>query len=123
MPVRGIRGATTVSADQPELVLAATVELLQAICKANPDLRSEDLASVWFTVTPDLVSVHPARAAREQGWNEVPLMCAVEIPVPNSLPLCVRVLLHWNTPLTQSEIKHVYLHEAVRLRPDLAQLI
>lgn len=119
MPVRGIRGATTITADQPDLVLAATRELLKAICQANPSLRPADLASAWFTTTSDLVSVHPAKAARELNWVEVPLMCSQEIPVPGSLPLCIRVLLHWNTSLSQAEINHVYLHEAVRLRPDL----
>lgn len=122
MPVRGIRGATTVSADQPDLVLDATRDLLLAICQANPSLHPEDLASAWFTTTPDLVSTYPARAARESlGWAMVPLMCTQEIPVPNGLPRCVRVLLHWNTDLAQSEIKHIYLNEAVRLRPDLVQ--
>ena len=122
MPVRGIRGATTVSADQPDLVLDATRDLLLAICQANPSLHPADLASAWFTTTPDLVSTYPARAARESlGWTGVPLMCTQEIPVPNGLPRCIRVLLHWNTDLAQAEINHVYQNEAVRLRPDLVQ--
>ncbi len=121
MPVRGIRGATTVTADRPELVLAATRELLEAICAANPSLAPADIASVWFTTTADLVSVHPAKAARELGWGGVPLMCSAEIDVPGALPLCVRVLIHWNTALPQADVKHVYLREAVRLRPDLLE--
>ena len=119
MSVRGVRGATTVDHDQAEEILPATRELLQAILQANPTLQPEDLASVIFTTTPDLRSVHPARAARELGWSEVPLMCAQEIPVPGGLPLCIRVLLHWNTELPQSAIQHIYLQEAVRLRPDI----
>jgi chorismate mutase len=90
------------------------------LLKANPTLRLQDLASVVFTVTPDLSSVYPAKAARELGWNEVPLLCTCEIPVPGGLPRIVRVLAHWNTEIPQRSIKHVYLGEAVRLRPDLA---
>ncbi len=119
MSTRGIRGAITVSADQPELILAATQELLGALLRANPALRSEDIASVLFTMTDDLVSVYPALAARQMGWQNVPMMCAREIPVRDSLPLCVRVLIQWNTELAQTAIKPVYLREAVYLRPDL----
>ena len=117
--VRGIRGATTVEADQPDLLLAATQELLEAMITANAGMRPEDVASALFTVTDDLSSVHPALAARKMGWSHVPMMCAREIPVPGSLPRCIRVLVHWNTTSEQKTIKHVYLHEAVRLRPDL----
>ncbi len=121
LAVRGIRGATTVSEDSAGAILAATQELLLAILEANPDLRPTDIASVFFTVTQDLRSVYPARAARDIGWQEVPLMDAQEIPVPGSLPNCIRVLIHWNTNLTQKEIRHVYLRQAVQLRPDLVR--
>jgi len=121
MPVRGIRGAITAEADQPDQVLKAAVQMLQAILAANPTLDPADLASALFTTTPDLISVYPAQAARQMGWTQVPLMCAQEIPVPGSLPLCIRVLLHWNTELPQNQIQHVYLGQAVRLRPDLAK--
>ena len=119
MPLRGIRGATVACQDDPETVLAATRQLLEAILAANPGLVPADLASAWFTVTGDLCSVHPAQAARQMGWAEVPLMCALEIPVPGSLERCIRVLLHWNTPLPQSAIHHIYLGQAAELRPDL----
>jgi chorismate mutase len=119
MAVRGIRGATTSQAEEAS-ILSATRELLSAILKANPSLQTSDIASAWFTVTSDLQLVHPARAARDMGWNEVPLMCASEIDVPGSLCNCVRVLIHWNTDLPQSAVKHVYLHDAVKLRPDLS---
>jgi chorismate mutase len=118
MPVRGIRGATTCQEDAGS-ILAATRELLSAILAANPSLQTTDIASAWFTVTSDLQLVHPAKAARELGWTEVPLMCAREIDVPGSLPHCVRVLIHWNTDLPQSAVKPVYLHDAKELRPDL----
>ena len=119
MPIRGIRGATTVSADDPELILEATRELLEAILQQNEAMEPEDVASALFTVTDDLASTFPAQGARQMGWGLVPMLCAREIPVPNSLPRVIRVLVHWNTELRQNEITHVYLREAVKLRPDL----
>jgi chorismate mutase len=121
MCVRGIRGATTVCEDSAEAILAATRELLLAIQTANPALRPEDIASVFFTATEDLHAAYPAQAARTLGWDEVPLMDAREIPVPGGLPRCVRVMLLWNTDLQQSAVQHVYLHEAAQLRPDLTR--
>lgn len=120
--MRGIRGATTVEKDEREQVSAAVRELLEAILAANPDLRSADIASAIFTVTDDIASVFPAEAARHMGWEDVPMLCTREIPVPGSLPLCVRVLLHWNTEKTSQEIRHVYLRNAKSLRPDWALL-
>ena len=120
MPVRGIRGATVVDQDQAEIVLAATRDLLQAICAANPQLQPDDLASAVFTVTGDLTSIYPAQAARELGWVHVPLLSAREIDVPGGMPRCIRVLLHWNTDLPQTDIQHVYLGAAASLRPDLS---
>jgi len=117
MTIQGIRGANHSPEDTPEAVLAATRELLLAIAEAN-DLNPEDLASIFFTATPDLVSVHPALAARQLGWVEVPLLCAQEIAVPNSLPRVIRVLLHWNTSVPQRDIRHIYLGQAASLRPD-----
>jgi chorismate mutase len=119
MTTRGIRGATTVVADEPELILQATRELLEHIFEENPRIKSEDLGSVLFTMTSDLTSTFPAQAARQMGWGLVPMMCAREISVPGSLPKVIRVLLHWNTETPQAEIKHVYLRDAVKLRPDL----
>ncbi len=119
--MRGVRGATVVSQDQSEAILTATRELLLEILEANPGMRTEDIASALFSVTGDLTSEYPARAAREMGWDQVPLMCTQEIPVPGALPRCIRVLLLWNTELPQSAIRHVYLGEASRLRPDLSR--
>ncbi len=119
MATRGIRGATTVEADHADLILTATQELLNAILKANPGMFPEDVASAIFTVTDDLCSTFPAQAARQMGWSLVPMMCAREIPVPGSLPRAIRVLVHWNTELPQNAITHVYLRDAVKLRPDL----
>ena len=120
MTTRGIRGANNVSEDTPNAILAATRELLLAIVDANPSLYPEDIASIFFTTTHDLCSTHPALAARQLGWVDVPLLCAQEIPVPDSLPRIIRVLLHWNTDDPQREVRHVYLHEASQLRPDVA---
>src|SRR5574338_1716 len=119
MAIRRIRGATTVTADTPDLILRATRELLEEILAANEGMQPEDVSSAIFTVTDDLVSTFPAQAARQMGWELVPMLCAREIPVPDSLPRVIRVLVHWNTEIPQSEIKHVYLREAVKLRPDL----
>ena len=119
MPIRGIRGAITVSADKPDLILQATRELLEEILNENPGMKLEDIGSAWFSVTDDLVSTFPAQGARQMGWGLVPMLCAREIPVPNSLPRVIRVLVHWNTDVPQNEIIHVYLREAVSLRPDL----
>jgi chorismate mutase len=119
MPVRGIRGATTVSRNNRDEILEATREMLATIVEAN-DLDVEDVASAWFTTTPDLNAEFPAVAARQMGWTMIPLMCSHEMSVPGSLPLCVRVLLHVNTDRGVHDIRHVYLREARRLRPDLS---
>jgi len=119
MPTRGIRGATTVPADDAGLILQATRELLEALLEENEGMQPEDVGSATFTVTDDLTATFPAQAAREMGWDMVPMLCAREIPVPGSLPRVIRVLVHWNTEVPQSEIRHVYLHDAVKLRPDL----
>lgn len=119
MPIRGIRGAITVPADDPDLILEATREVLEAILSANESMRPEDVGSAIFTVTEDLNSTFPAQAAREMGWGLVPMICAREIPVPASLPRVIRVLVHWNTEMPQDKIAHVYLRDAVKLRPDL----
>jgi chorismate mutase len=117
--IRGIRGAIQVDEDRPDLIMDATRQLLLAILDENPSLEPEDLASIFFTATTDLTAVHPALAARQLGWQNVPLLCAQEIPVPNSLPRVVRVLAHWNTPLPQDQVRHVYLGATRNLRPDL----
>ena len=116
--MRALRGATTVPRDDAESIYDAVAELIAALCRDNA-LVSDDVISALFTVTPDLVAAFPAEAARRGGWQDVPLLCATEIAVPGSLPCCVRVLLHvtrcWDVPP-----RHVYLHGARVLRPDLA---
>jgi len=117
---RGIRGAITVEANQEETILTATRSLLQRIVTLN-HLATEDIASAIFTATPDLDAAYPARAAREMGWTEVPLLCMQEMVVVESLARCIRVLVHWNTDRSPDQIHHVYLGQARILRPDLAQ--
>jgi chorismate mutase len=115
---RGIRGATSVEANDAEAIVAATRELLACIVTAN-GLAMEDVASAIFTATPDLDTAYPALAAREMGWSDVPLLCMQEMAVVGSLPRCIRVLLLWNTDRSANQVQHVYLHQARVLRPDL----
>lgn len=120
MPCRGVRGATTAEANSAGAILSATRELLTQLIEAN-DLRPEEVTSAIFTVTSDLTTTFPAQAARELGWTDVALLDAQEIAVPGSPTRCIRVLIHWNTARPQSEIVHVYLRDAVVLRPDRAK--
>lgn len=121
MPCRGVRGATTVASNDREEILTATRQLLALMIRLN-GIESSDVASAVFSTTKDLDAEFPALAARQLGWLDVPLLCGHEICVPGSLPLCIRVLLHWNTEKKQSEVEHVYVREANRLRPDLTKL-
>jgi chorismate mutase len=120
MRCQGIRGATTADENTAEAILVATGELLRLLVEAN-GLRQEHVGSAIFTVTPDLTAVFPARAAREMGWTDVPLLCAQEIPVCGDVQRCIRVLVLWNTEKDQSEIVHVYAKGARGLRPDLSR--
>lgn len=120
MAVRAVRGATQVDQDDRDEVLAATAELLQAVLERN-GLSADDLISVLFTATPDLVSEFPAYAARQMGIVDVPLMCASEIAVPGAMPRVLRLLAHVETETDRSEVKHVYLRGAAGLRTDLPQ--
>lgn len=120
MPVRGVRGAITVIKNDKEQILDATRELLETILERNPEMEPDSIASVFFSVTEDLDAVFPAKAARQIGWCMVPLFGSQEITAPDGLEKCIRVLIHWNTELTQEEIQHVYLREAKKLRPDLS---
>jgi chorismate mutase len=120
MAVRGVRGATTVRANDAKAIFDATAELLRALAELN-GLRPEDIGYVWFTVTPDLDAAFPADAARAGlGWTEVPLICGREIPVPGALAMCVRVLIAWNTAKPQKDIRHAFMHGAKSLRPAWA---
>jgi len=118
MLVRGIRGATTVEANDRAEILAATNELLLALIEANK-VEREYVASVVFTTTPDLNAEFPAVAARAIGWTDVALMCGHEMSVPGSLQRVIRILMHVNTDLALGDVQHIYLRGASALRPDL----
>ena len=118
MVTRGVRGATTVESNTVEAILEATKELLAAMIKSN-DIDPDDVASAFFTTTPDLNAEFPAVAARDIGWSDVALLCGHEMNKPGSLPMCLRILLHVNTEKGKREIKHTYLRGARVLRPDL----
>ena len=114
---RGVRGAITCEENTPAAILAATHELLIAMLAHNP-IEPAAIACVFFTTTPDLNAEFPAIAARALGWADVALLCGHEMAVPHGLPHCIRVLILWNTTCQANEIHHVYLREAVNLRPD-----
>jgi chorismate mutase len=118
---RGVRGATTVTENTSEAILEATREMLFIIIRAN-GMMPEDVASAYFTTTPDLDATYPALAARQLGWYDVALLCGHEMSVPDGLPRSIRVLIHWNTRVGPKEIVHVYLREARQLRPDRKSL-
>lgn len=121
MTVRGVRGATTVTEDTREAILEATTELITEIVSAN-GIDKDDLASVQFTTTTDLVSEFPAVAARMLGWVHVPLLNSHEMAVPHGFPRCIRVLMMWNTDRAPQDVKHIYLRDAVNLRTKQSDL-
>ncbi len=115
--LRGLRGATTATANTSDAILEATAELLRALQQAN-GFAPDDIESAIFTSSPDLSADYPARAARLLGWTSVPLLGASEVAVPGGLPRCVRVLMHFYTERPASALKHTYLRDAAALRPD-----
>ena len=116
--VRAVRGATTVDADTPEAITGRVVALLGQILERN-GLEEDDIISILFTATEDIVSTFPATAARSIGLGAVPLICARELAVVGSVPRCIRVMLHVETDRPRAEIHHVYLEGARGLRDDL----
>ncbi len=125
MPVRGIRGATTAAANTTESITEATEELLRELVRLN-DLDPAEIAFCYFTTTFDLTAEYPAYAARRLGWLDVPLLCGhdmkVESPNPRGVPMCVRVMLLYNTPLPQSSMRFAYLRGARAIKADLDHL-
>jgi len=117
MKCRGIRGATTVDANTAKSIYASTKQLLREMIKAN-DVDKDDIASIIFTVTDDLNAAFPAKAARDMGMSNTPLLCSREINVPGSLKSCLRILILFNTDKKPDDIKHIYLKGAVVLRSD-----
>jgi chorismate mutase len=125
VPVRGIRGATTVDANEADRIVEATEELLKGLTALN-DIDVEEIAFAYFTVTTDLDAEFPALAARRLGWVDVPLLCGYDMlvkqPNPRGLALCIRVLLLYNTDRAQREMRHAYLRGAQAIKRDLDQM-
>ena len=120
MAVRALRGAIQVSRNDRQAILDGAGALVQAVLDRN-GLESEDIISIVFTATPDLTAEFPAYAARQLGLTDVPLLCAVEIDVPQAMPRVLRLLAHVSTDLTRADLRHVYLGGAAALRTDLPQ--
>lgn len=118
--MRGIRGAITVDHDEAQAIRNATKRLLLCMIEQN-DVHLDDIASVLFSLTPDLRAAFPALGAREMGWVQIPMLHFSEVDVPGSLPKVIRVLMHVNTTRSQDAIEHIYLEGACVLRPDLHQ--
>jgi chorismate mutase len=117
--IRGVRGAITVNQNTEEAIVTATEQLVTKLIEGN-NIQPDLVASVFISTTEDINAVFPARALRKfEGWTYVPVMCMQEMPVPNSLKMCVRIMMHVNTSQSQEEIIHVYLNGAEILRPDL----
>ena len=115
MSMRGIRGATTADENTSEAILDATADLLRHMVEAN-GTQIEDIAAIYFTVTQDLDAEFPPLAARRMGWTDLALLCATEIPVPDSQDRCIRVLMLVNSENPQRDVQFVYLKDAVSLR-------
>lgn len=118
MRLHALRGAISVEQDDAGEILARTAELMRELLDRN-GLSPEDMVSCIFTATPDLKAAFPAAAAREMGFEQVPLMCAVEIDVPGAMPRVIRVMAHYASADEQHRAKHVYLGRAKALRADL----
>lgn len=117
--IRGVRGATTVQVDTDIEIMKAVERLLREMIELN-SIEAEKVASIFISMTEDLRSAFPAKALRKiDGWTYVPVVCMQEIPIVNSLPLCIRIMLHLNTDKEQTQIQHVYQEGATVLRPDL----
>jgi chorismate mutase len=120
MKVRGVRGATTCESNTVEAILEATTEMLRELIDAN-GIQEDDVASIFFTTTPDLTACFPARAARDMGWRYTALLGATEMNSEEGVPMCIRALIHWNTERRLDELNHIYLRRAVALRPDFSR--
>lgn len=101
-------------------MLERVAELVTDVMTAN-QLGIEDFISIIFTATSDLTSEFPAYAARQLGFDDVPLVCARELEIEGSMPRVVRLMAHVETDLARADVTHVYLHGAANLRRDLAR--
>lgn len=118
--VRAVRGATTLDRDDRDHLIERTQELIHRVFERN-QLSEDDLVSIVFTATMDIVSGFPAEAAREAGFVHTPLLCARELEVDGGIERCVRVLVHAYSERRKQDMRHVYLHDARQLRTDLPE--
>jgi len=118
--VRALRGATTIESDTTDQIRTRTIELLEQMLERN-GVNHDDIISVLFTATDDIHSMFPASAARDIGFGDIPLICARELDIEGATPLCIRVLMHLNTTVSRSDLRHVYLEGASGLRDDLPE--
>lgn len=119
--MRGFRGATTVTENNEAEILEETEKLVKLMVEKN-NIEPDQISHVFFSVTDDLNATFPAKVSRRiPGWKYVPVMCMREIDVPNSLPKCIRIMLVAKTNLKQEEVEHIFLNDAVKLRPDLVE--
>ena len=117
--MRGIRGAITVRRNDKEEIWQAAQELVTELLRTN-GITSEDIGAAIFSVTEDLTAAFPTAGVRRiAGFDLVPLFDARQCAIEDSLPRCIRVLLLVNTDAAQTDIHHVYLRAAAKLRPDL----
>ncbi len=121
MRVRAVRGATQLESDSRDHMLERVAQMVGDVMDAN-DLTVDDFISIIFTATSDLTSEFPAYAARQLGFDDVPLICARELEIEGSMPRVVRMMAHVETHLSRSEVTHVYLHGAAGLRRDLSRV-
>ena len=118
--VRALRGATTIESDTTDQIRKRTIDLLEQMLERN-GVNHDDIISVLFTATDDIHSMFPASAARDIGFGDIPLICARELDIDGATPLCIRVLMHLNTTVSRSDLRHVYLEGASGLRDDLPE--
>lgn len=118
--VRALRGATTIESDSTDQIRTRTIDLLEQMLERN-GVNHDDIISVLFTATDDIHSMFPASAARDIGFGDIPLICARELDIEGATPLCIRVLMHLNTTVSRSDLRHVYLEGASGLRDDLPE--
>ena len=116
-----IRGATTIDKDCKEEILSSVKTLLDEIFLTNA-LRKEEVKGFLFSLTNDIHSYHPAKAARESGYDFAPLFAAVEPSIEGALKLCIRLMLF--TDLTSERVvRHIYQKGAKTLRMDISNIL
>lgn len=114
----GIRGATTINSNYAEEIIANTVALMEEIIYSN-SLERDKIVAIFFSCTKDITAAYPAKAARQMGFTDIPLMCFQEMYVENSLQKCIRLCVFYNKEIDKTNVRHIYLNDAKQLRPDL----